>query len=238
MCGILSAGSVGSMARTSPAIQSRPSVVSNSRPREARSCMPTQMPRNGRLLAVHRLFERCDHAGNGLQSALAIGVGAYARQHDAVGCAHVLGLRADQDLRVCVRFAGGALKCLRGGVEISGTVIDDDDALHAAQCLSANLTAEAGGPARPATAECGWRCRRWVSRPDGAMPALALSETTGRSRQPPLEEAPLRPHPGRPRSPSRSHASSRPRETSGEARSSPGRPSMLRISIAQPIQSG
>ena len=36
------------MRSTSPAIQPSPSVTSYSRPRSARSCMPTQMPKNGR----------------------------------------------------------------------------------------------------------------------------------------------------------------------------------------------
>ena len=48
MCGILSAGSFGSIAFTSPLIQPNPGVMRNSRPRSAISCAPTQMPRNGR----------------------------------------------------------------------------------------------------------------------------------------------------------------------------------------------
>ena len=52
------AESAGSMATTSPPIQPRPSTVSNSRPRSAISCMPTQMPRNGRAARHHRLDER------------------------------------------------------------------------------------------------------------------------------------------------------------------------------------
>ena len=39
----------------------------------------------GPALAVHGFFERGRHAGNGFEPALAIGVGADARQHDAVG---------------------------------------------------------------------------------------------------------------------------------------------------------
>ena len=48
MCGIFSSGSAGVILSTSPAIQPRPLVTSYSSPRSAMSCMPTQMPRNGR----------------------------------------------------------------------------------------------------------------------------------------------------------------------------------------------
>ena len=79
ICGILSAGSAGSIATTSPAIQPSPSTVSNSRPRSAISCMPTQMPRNGRPRADHRLAERRLEAGHRGEAAPAIGEGADAR---------------------------------------------------------------------------------------------------------------------------------------------------------------
>ena len=54
--GSLRSGSRGSIATTSPPIQPRPSIVSNSRPRSAISCMPTQMPRNGRPRTNHCLL--------------------------------------------------------------------------------------------------------------------------------------------------------------------------------------
>ena len=85
ICGILSAGSDGVSFATSPAIQPSPAMVSNSRPRVAISCMPTQMPRNGLPPLMHLLVQRLDHAGQGGEAAPAIGEGADAGQHDAVG---------------------------------------------------------------------------------------------------------------------------------------------------------
>ncbi len=41
---------------------------------------------------LHRLFKGFDHAGNTDQALAAIGEGADARQHDALGLAHILGL--------------------------------------------------------------------------------------------------------------------------------------------------
>ena len=49
------------------------------------SCMPTQMPRNGRPLPRTAVLQRLAHAGHGVEAALAVGEGADARQHDAVG---------------------------------------------------------------------------------------------------------------------------------------------------------
>ena len=50
MCGIFRFSSRGVIFSTSPAIQLKPSVVTCSLPRVAISCMPTQMPKNGRAL--------------------------------------------------------------------------------------------------------------------------------------------------------------------------------------------
>ena len=50
------------------------------------------MPRKGLPRLPHRLFKGFDHAGNIDQALAAIGEGADARQHDALGLAHVLGL--------------------------------------------------------------------------------------------------------------------------------------------------
>ena len=53
--------------------------------RSAMSCMPTQMPRNGPALAANRSVQRLDHAGQAVEARAAIGEGADARQHDALG---------------------------------------------------------------------------------------------------------------------------------------------------------
>ena len=82
ICGILSAGSAGSIALTSPSIQPSPGVSPCSSPRSAIKLQPTQMPRNGLPRRPHALLQRLDHAGNGVEPALAVGEGADARQHD------------------------------------------------------------------------------------------------------------------------------------------------------------
>ena len=56
--------------------------------------MPTQMPRNGRPRRAHRLLERSDHAGNGVEPATAIGESADAGQHDMLGAGDRLGIGA------------------------------------------------------------------------------------------------------------------------------------------------
>ncbi len=81
-------------------------------------------------LAAHGFLERLAHAGHGLEAALAIGEGADARQHDAVGGAHVGGIGADGMDALALTLARGALEGFAGRVEIAGPVIDDDDALH------------------------------------------------------------------------------------------------------------
>jgi hypothetical protein len=75
MWGIFRLGSAGVMRSTSPAIQPSPSVTSYSRPRSAISCMPTQMPRNGRP-RWRTLVERLDHAVDRVEAMAAIGEGA------------------------------------------------------------------------------------------------------------------------------------------------------------------
>ena len=54
------------------------------------SCIPTQMPRNGRPCR-DRLIERLLHAGQRREAAPAIGEGADAGQHHAIGVADILG---------------------------------------------------------------------------------------------------------------------------------------------------
>ena len=130
MCGIFKAGSLGSMARTSPLIQPNPSVTSNSRPRSLKSCMPTQMPRNGRPPCGRTVLERFAHPRYGIEPALAVGIGADARQHDAIGAGDILGPRADDDFGCRPAFTRRPFEGLGGGVKISRPVIDDDDALH------------------------------------------------------------------------------------------------------------
>ena len=83
------------MARTSPPIQPRPSVTSNSRPRVGHELHADADAEERAALAAHGFLERVAHAGHGLEAALAVGEGADAREHDAIGGAHVRGIGAD-----------------------------------------------------------------------------------------------------------------------------------------------
>ena len=74
----------------------------------------------------HLLVQRLHHARHRVETAAAIGEGADARQHDAVGRRHDFRVRGDDD-RVA-RLARRALERLGGGVKVSRAVIDDGDA--------------------------------------------------------------------------------------------------------------
>ncbi len=90
--------------------------------------MPTQMPKNGRALLAHRLRHRLDHAVERIEPAAAIGEGADAGQHDAVGAKHHFGIAGDHDLLRIFHAARCALERLRRRVQIAGAVIDDGNA--------------------------------------------------------------------------------------------------------------
>ena len=79
-------------------------------------------------LAAHRLLERIDHAVDGIEPAPAIGKGADARQHDAIGVRHHGRILRHHDRLVEAGLVRRALERLRGRVQIAGTVIDDGDA--------------------------------------------------------------------------------------------------------------
>ncbi len=69
-------------------------------------------------------------AGHCEQSALAVGVGADARQDDAIGGRDVFGARCHEDLRRRFALSRGALESLCSRMQIAGAVVDDGDALH------------------------------------------------------------------------------------------------------------
>ena len=102
MCGIFRLGSSGVMRSTSPGIQPRPSTTSYSRPRSAISCMPTQMPRNGRPFWRTVSFSASTMPGTASsprrQSAKAPTPGSTTRSARA----HLLGIVGHQD-RLIVR---------------------------------------------------------------------------------------------------------------------------------------
>ncbi len=78
-------------------------------------------------LLPHRLRQRLDHAGDGVEAAPAVGEGADARQHDVSGGEHVLGVRRDLHRAVEPSLARGALEGLVRRVQISRAVVDDGD---------------------------------------------------------------------------------------------------------------
>ena len=81
----------------------------------------------GLAAPLHGLLERLDHAWHVLEPPLAIGKGADAGKHDALGVRHVLGPRRHLDGEVGPLLARRALEGLGGGVEVAGAVIDDGD---------------------------------------------------------------------------------------------------------------
>ena len=110
----------------------------------------------GLAAPLHGLLERLDHAWHVLEPPLAIGKGADAWKHDALGVGNVLGPRRHLDGKVRPLLARGALEGLCGGVEVAGAVIDDGD-VHGAQGLGKSpmtpsaspLVLGAGMPALP-----------------------------------------------------------------------------------------
>ena len=103
-------------------------VTSYSRPRSAISCMPTQMPRNGRPFSRTASSSASTMPGTASsprrQSAKAPTPGSTTRSaaRDRVGIA------GHDDRLVEAGLARGALEGLRRRVQIAGAVIDDGDA--------------------------------------------------------------------------------------------------------------
>ena len=158
MCGIFSAGSDGAILSTSPRIQPSPSVTTYSRPRSAMSCMPTQMPRNGRPLPRTVSSSASTMPGTASrprrQSAKAPTPGSTTRSARRT----VVGIARHHDRLIVPAFARGALERLGRRMQIARTVIDDRDAHgrkdhgradHGRACGSGNrpMTSGDGGPA-------------------------------------------------------------------------------------------
>ena len=75
----------------------------------------------------HLALQRLDHARHAVESGPAIGEGAHARQHDAIGAGNLARAGGDQHAVVRARFACSAFEGFRGGAEIAGAVVDDGD---------------------------------------------------------------------------------------------------------------
>ncbi len=128
MCGIFRFSSRGVIFSTSPAIQLKPSVVTCSLPRVAINCMPTQMPKNGRAFLRTASVIASTMPSTRIEPPAAIGEGADAGQHDAVGAIGHFGIAGYHDLLRILHAARGALERFRRRVQIAGAVIDDGDA--------------------------------------------------------------------------------------------------------------
>ena len=73
----------------------------------------------------HGFFHGFDQAGDGADAGHAVGEGADARQHDAVGPADGFGVVGDGDGGADAGFSRGTFEGFRGRPEIAGAVIDD-----------------------------------------------------------------------------------------------------------------
>lgn len=89
--------------------------------------MPTQMPKKGRPVFLDRLRQRFLHALHDGEAAAAIGIGADARQHDAIGRGHPFRPVGEIDFGRDARLAGGALEGLRSRAQIARPVVNDGD---------------------------------------------------------------------------------------------------------------
>ena len=79
-------------------------------------------------LVAHGFGHRLDHAVERVQPLAAIGEGADAGQHHAIGAEHHFGVTRDHDLFRILHAPRRALERFCGGVQIAGAVIDDGNA--------------------------------------------------------------------------------------------------------------
>lgn len=99
-----------------------------------------------RRAALHdRVVECFDHAGHGAQPRRAIAEGALARQHDAIGFAHDIGVGRDDDVGAALRLM---LERFGGRAQIARPVIDDGD-FHSAAGWRRNQSSSASSRSRP-----------------------------------------------------------------------------------------
>ena len=129
ICGIFRFSSRGEIFSTSPAIQSKPSVVDMLLAARRHQLHADADAEERPRLDAHRFGHRLDHAVKRVEAAAAIGEGADAGQHDAIGAIHHLGIaRSRRSSADRAMLARGALERLGGRVQIAGAVIDDGNA--------------------------------------------------------------------------------------------------------------
>ena len=96
---------------------------------------------------AHRLMKGVHHARHRVEAAAAIGEGADARQHDAVGAGDAVRIGRDLDRDPEASLARRALKSLGGRMEVARTVIDEGDA-HRGRSASGNRPITGSGARR------------------------------------------------------------------------------------------
>ena len=80
----------------------------------------------------HLLLQSFAHAGNGHETGMAILEGANTGQHNALGPAHLIGIRGNCNLPAA---ACRALEGFQGGMQIAGAIIDNCN-LHGIQLFA------------------------------------------------------------------------------------------------------
>src|SRR5262249_11826467 len=116
---------------------------------------------------AHAVVERLDHAADSIEPTPAIGEGAHARQHHALGAGDLLGIARHHDRLRQPFLACGALERFRCRVQIARPVIDDGDGHRGAPgCGNKPMTSDdgrraiatpiAGEDARGAPSAAGW----------------------------------------------------------------------------------
>ena len=86
------------------------------------------MPKNGLPLLAHALFKRIDHAGNFVEPTTAIGKGADAGQHHAIGTRDRGRIVGYDNRLVVAALASRAFESLRSRMQIAGAIVNNGDA--------------------------------------------------------------------------------------------------------------
>src|SRR5215468_11081438 len=129
---------------------------------------------------AHAVVERLDHAADGVEPAPAIGEGADARQHHAVGAGDLLGFARHHDRLRQPFLARGALERFRRRMQIARAVIDDGDGHRGAPgCGNKPMTSDDGRRAI-ATPAAGDDARGAASNDDWSAQVLWIHASKNR----------------------------------------------------------
>src|SRR5262245_19912568 len=121
---------------------------------------------------AHAVVERLHHAADGVEPTPAIGEGAHARQHHAVGAGDLVGFARHHDRLRQPFLARGALERFRRRMQVARAVIDDGDGHRGAPgCGNKPMTSDDGRRAI-ATPIAGEGARGAPSNDDGSAQVL------------------------------------------------------------------